>query len=489
MRTIKLYLSFLIALLPWLQLRAYTLPRLTVVVVVDGLDEANIQRLSPLLPPGGLRTLTEHAAEGTVCYDQLVYGGDETTATLMTGTLPAEHGYTMSRYYARTDRRTHELLEDRRVKGIGTQQALSPAAITTPFLTDLVRLRYGEHAQVYAIGIHAETTLLMAGHAANGCCWIEDSQRGWATSSYYPKGLPAAADEHTTGGRFRELATRDWRPMLPIDLYSMPTPQEQKKSFSYSGGHVLRRTPNANDLVIDLALRLQQDQRLGEDKVPDLLLLELTTVTPNATSDRIQTAEQEDMYLRLNQQLDTLLHSLQTRLGGTNIDLLVMGRPVYGIGETVMRKAGLEVLAFDCDRMAALTNTYLMALYGSERWVDGVYGQSLYLNRSVISQKHLSLQEIQRRAADFISEFEGIHSAFPQSELLYSDLRRSLSKRHQGDVCFEMERQWVVKENDLTTLDYVVENTPRSPIYILSAHHQQLPATMQAEQFVELFGL
>ena len=489
MRTLKLYLSFLIALLPLLSLRAYQLPRLTVVVVVDGLEQSNIQRLRPYWAPGGLRTIAERGAEGTCRYNHLVYGGDETTVTLMTGALPAEHGYTMSEYFSRTDRRTHALLEDKHVKGIGSALSLSPRAVGTPMLTDLVRMRYGEHAQLYAIGIRPETTILLAGHAANGCCWIEADKRCWATTSFYPKGLPSAADEYNTSGRFQEIVSQDWRPTMPIDLYSAPTPQELKKGFSYAGGTSIKLSPRANQLVIDLALRMQESQRLGEDQVPDMLLLQLTTITPAATSDRIQTAEQEDMYLRLNEQLGLLLTTLQQRLGSSNVDFLLVGRPVYGIGESAMQQAGLQVQQFDCDRMAALTNTYLMALYGSERWVDGAYGQSLYLNRSLISQKRLSLQEIQRRAADFISEFEGVHAAFPQSELLYSDLRRSLSKRHQGDVVFEMERQWLIKEDSRRQLDHVVETDPKSPIFILSDHHQRLPETMQAEEFVGLFGL
>lgn len=489
MRTLKLYLSFLIALLPLLEIRAHTLPRLTVVVVVDGMDVTNLQRLRPYWAPGGFRTIMEKGASGMCRYEHLVYGGDETTATLMTGTLPASHGYSMSAYFSRSDRATHSILEDLQAKGIGTSLRISPRSINTPTLTDMIRLRYGQHAQLYAIGIHPETTVLMAGHSANGCCWIEAAQNRWSTTSFYSQGLPGTADDHNSNGRFREIASQIWRPSMPLDLYSSPTAQELKKGFSYSGAATLDRSPVANELVVDLALRLQEAKRLGEDQVPDMLLLELTTTTPAAVSDRIQTAEQEDIYLRLNEQLGTLIQTLRSRLGNSNVDFLLVGRPIFGIGEAAMQQAKLQVQSFDCDRMAALTSTYLMALYGSERWVDGAYGQALFLNRTLISQKRLSLQEIQRRAAEFVSEFEGVRAAFPQNELLYSDLRHSLSKRHQGDVCFELERQWVVKEDSRRALDLVVEASPQSPVFILSQYSPRLPEQIRAEEFLSLFGL
>ena len=62
-------------------------PRLTVVVVVDGLRQDNLDQLRPYWQQGGLRTLSEEAYQSTCSFPHLVYGGDETTATIMTGTI------------------------------------------------------------------------------------------------------------------------------------------------------------------------------------------------------------------------------------------------------------------------------------------------------------------------------------------------------------------------------------------------------------------
>ena len=76
-------------------------PRLTVVAVVDGLTTENLTMLRPYWSQGGLRTMSEEAFQTSVTYPHLVYGGNETTATLVTGVTPDRHGYSMDNYFMR----------------------------------------------------------------------------------------------------------------------------------------------------------------------------------------------------------------------------------------------------------------------------------------------------------------------------------------------------------------------------------------------------
>ena len=103
----------------------YAAPRLTVVAVVDGLTAENLATLRPYWQQGGIRTLSEEAFQTTIAYPHLVYGGNETTATLMTGVTPDRHGYTTDTYFVRRDRKVHTMLEDETVRGIGTKQQIS----------------------------------------------------------------------------------------------------------------------------------------------------------------------------------------------------------------------------------------------------------------------------------------------------------------------------------------------------------------------------
>lgn len=456
--------------------------RLTVVVLVDGMNDDDLRLMRPYWPQGGLRTLSEEAYQTTVGYPHAVYGGDETTATLMTGTTPTEHGICMNRYFDRATRQVVDILADANESGIATPTAYSARNLLSPTISDKIRMRYGEEAGIYAIGIEPTTTILLAGHAANACCWLGAPSAyepiRWVSTSYYSEGLPSEADEMNVNGRFEQISARMWTPRLDISMYNQPTDDERRKGFNYRQGDVLRHSPGANTLVTELALAIQKKNHLGEDNVPDLLLLQMTVLSPNAKTDRILSAEQEDMYLSLNQDLGYLMEQLERRIGKNSYRLLVIGRPIAGTDDQRLEAAHLPIRSFNADRAAALTSTYLMALYGHERWIDGGYGQAIFLNRTLIEQKHLSLPTIQRQVADFLMEFEGVNLAMPASEVYLTRYADSFQKRFTGDVVFFLQpftRLTHTGKNGEETIDRILDPHPTSPLLFWSGSHFSFP--------------
>ena len=484
MRKIYLYITLIFSLLALFSTAA---PRLTVVAVVDGMTAENLSLLRPYWQQGGLRTLSEEAFQTTVSYPHLVYGGNETTATLMTGATPNRHGYSMDAYFLRRDRKNHDMLEDATTHGIGTPLHLSPKALLSQTITDRMRLQYPA-AKIYAVGITPETTVLLAGHAANACCWIDPENQQWVATAAYSEGLTAAAYEQNKSGRIATLAARLWTPRMDMLTYSSPTPQEQKKGFSYTAGDVLLHAPEANTLVIELALAIQQTEKLGLDATPDLMMLQLNTISPAAQTDQIASAEQEDMYLRLNQDLGFLMEQLDRRIGHANYQILVVGRPILGISAAALSDIHMPVQSFNADRAAALTGTYLMALYGHERWVDGAYGQSVYLNRTLIEQKRLNLETIQRQVANFLMDFEGVQIAMPGYEASrYPILGATLSKRHTGDVVFMLQPGWRLMQDEKQIEDRVIDDNPVSPLLFWTGTLRPMPqGKMDATDIVDL---
>ena len=453
----------------------YAAPRLTVVAVVDGLTAENLATLRPYWQQGGIRTLSEEAFQTTIAYPHLVYGGNETTATLMTGVTPDRHGYTTDTYFVRRDRKVHTMLEDETVRGIGTKQQISAKNLLSQTMTDKMRLSYPE-AKIYAIGLQPSTAVLMAGHAANACCWLDPTEQLWVATAAYSEGLPSAAFEQNKAGRIATLAARQWTPRMDMLTYTAPTAQERKKGFSYDVKQVLLNAPEANTLVIELALAIQKAEKMGMDNTPDMLMLQLNTLSPAAHSDRIASAEQEDMYLWLNQDLGYLMEQLDKRIGRTNYQVLVVGRPIFGTDAQTLSDIHMPVQQFNADRAAALTGTYLMALYGHERWVDGAYGQSIYLNRTLIEQKRLSLETIQRQVANFLMDFEGVQIAMPGHEAVrYPLLNTTLCKRHTGDVIFLLQPGWQLMQDEKHTIDKVIDDNPVSPLLFWSGTIRPMP--------------
>lgn len=488
--------KLLINILLLLALTATAAPKLTVFAVVDGLDAQSMQDLRAFWGAGGMRTLAEEAFQTTVCFPHLVYGGNETTASILTGQTPYYSGFAADTYYSRSDRKAHNMLEDSSQKGINSRQQLSPANLKSLTLADEFRLQEGSKSKVYAIGIDAYTTILLAGHAANACCWIESAEAGWASTAFYTEGLPSAADQMNTNGRFQELVAREWTNRLSITNYLRPTQEERKKdAFSYETAKVLHHSTIANTLVTELALAIQKDEKLGEDNIPDLLMLEYNLVSPKAKSARIASAEQEDMYICLNQDLGYLMEQLTKRLGKDNYQVVLVGKPVMGQSKQTLNDLGFHVGNFNIDRAAALVGTYLMAIYGHERWVDGGYGNSIYLNRTLIEQKKMSLTQIQRQVADFLMEMEGVLGAYPCNDvaMLQGDdevakLRNSITRR-SGDIIVALQQGWTLMNDEKRTADYILDANPTAPIYWWSGAYRTfptLPTPLPSTQVKEL---
>lgn len=443
--------------------------------MIDGMTQENLTAMRPYWSAGGLRLLSEEAFQTTAAFPHQVYGGQETTATLMTGTTPAYHSIMADTYFNRSDRKTLSILNDKQASGIGTNQQLSPREILSTTITDEWRMLRGTEAKIYAIGLQPEATILMAGHAANACCWLDAESQKWATTSFYPEGLPSAADDMNMNGRITQIAEREWIPRMDISMYNRPTEKERKRSFSYINKECLLYSPAANTLVIEMALALQQAQKLGADLTPDLLLLQLNTLSPKAQSDAIESAEQEDLYLGINQDLGFLMEQLNKRIGKDNYQLLVIGRPVKGYSAATLEIANLSVQHFNVDRAAALTGTYLMAIYGHERWVDGGHGPFIYLNRMLIEKKRMSLETIQRQVANFLMDFEGVQVAYPIHEAITSEDKHSIYRKHAGDVYFRLQDNWLLDSKEDQPFDQVVQAQPSVPLLYWSGTMASFP--------------
>ena len=425
-------------------------PRLTVVIAVDGLRADNMEYMRNYWLPGGLRTLQEESAATQVTFDFNVQGDEETLATVLTGVEPSEHGLSLNRYFSRTDGKVHSFFEDENEQGIGTREQVSLRRMVVPTLSDMYRLRYDKYTKVYSVGLQKESALLLAGHSADGCCWLDANTNKWATSTYY-NGLPSAADAENMSDR---------------------------KTDSYEG---VKR----NSLVADLALRLQEEQQLGMDDTPDLLMLQMSVRKQESKSDCIQGNEDEDTHQAVNLYMGFLIEQLQKRVGKGNVRFVVMGVPRYGQSGERMKQAGIDVREFNLGRATALTSVYLMAIYGYEQWLSGSYGQSVYLNKTLIEDKGQDLHKIERQVADFLTDFEGVRAAYPRHEaLLAGEVTRGLAKAYTGDVVVCLQPQWRMMADEETAVDKVIENKVDAPLYILGGGDIRLPASIRATDVI-----
>jgi hypothetical protein len=97
-------------------------------------------------------------------------------------------------------------------------------------------------------------------------------------------------------------------------------------------------------------------------------------------------------------------------------------------------------------------------VYGQGDWVKGYFEKQIFLNRTLIEDAKIPLEDIQKKVARFLVQFSGVASAYPYSAFEANDFGNGHLKRivnnftpqRSGDVIIILNPGWVEK-NDYVT--------------------------------------
>lgn len=441
-------------------------PRLVVGIKIDGLQAEHLKKMWTYFTPGGFRKIVSESAVAEKMQHTIVSAGNASdVATFMTGSYPFYHGVSGDNYFNRAENQVVSILNDKNQAGIGTKEKFSAHRLLASTISDELILS-NRLSQVHSVAINPEDAVMLGGHNATSVSWIDDVANKWVTTTYYSKGLSRWADLMNVNGTFRQIISEGWTPSASISTFINPTHKGSRTMpFSYNPTDrrqgntvqsILKNTPASNTLVTELAKTIFDKEQLGLDKNTDLLLLQYTVKTPNQIGSSLTTAEQEDMYIRLDRNIQSLLSSLTSKVGNDRLLVFLLGSGTDSHSPVELGKNQIPAGLFNADRALALLNTYLMAIYGQEKWVLGYYGKNIFLNRKKIENKKLNLSEFHNRVTEFMTEFEGVQAAYSVSSILNfsgesndvrSKFRNSFHKNTSGDIVLTLMPGWIEVDN------------------------------------------
>jgi hypothetical protein len=336
-------------------------------------------------------------------------------------------------------------------------------------------------AKVFGIGLRESSAILSAGHAANAAYWFDNSTGTWMTSSYYIPALPEWVNDFNAMKFSDAYLNSTWNLLKPLNYYADCLPDSNsfemgfnninyfpydlkklrsKNLFNFKNDYsLLRETPFGNSFTTSFAIRLIKNEHLGKGDATDYLSICYSATDYIGHRFGPSSVEMGDAILRLDDDIKNLLTFLNDSIGKKNV--LIYFTAAHGISEipAVLEKNRIPSGYFQQNQALQLLRSYLNAVYGEGDWVKGYSEKQIFLNRTLIEDARLSLDDVQKKVARFLVQFTGVQAAYPYSAFETNDfgtgnLKRiinNFSPQRSGDVIVILNPGWVEKESDYVT--------------------------------------
>lgn len=406
------YLAFIIAAITSAEMQAYQLaPRLVVSIVVEQLRTDYMDAYAPLYHSGGFKRLL---SEGRV-YDGAVQpytpvDRASAIATIYSGTTPYFHGITAEHWLQRSTLRVADCT-------LADDGSTSPVAMLSSTLGDEIKVGSEGASVVLAFASDRTAAILSAGHAANGAYWIGQNGR-WTGSSFYHKTEPAWIKAYDA-----LESTHDTAPEV------------------------------VNGRVVNMSLQAVSAQAMGKDDNTDLLCVTLSAADNGAKRSGNRRNRMESVYTALDKELERLISGIEAKVGAGQTLFVVTSTGYNDDAGEDMSLYRIPTGTFYINRTASLLNVYLSAIYGQGRYVEACYGSNIYLNRTLVEQKRLSLDEVLGRCREFLLQCAGVADVYTFPRLLagYPDVQRwrnGYNINRNGDIIMDVTPGWKLQNEE-----------------------------------------
>jgi len=449
-------------------------PGLVVVFVVEQMQADYIDRYWSTFQEGGFKRL---AGRGAVCENARMemhnIRPSTGCATLSTGSWPSVHGIVGDRWYKQLTREFVHCVNDDYYLTLGSDSRegnCSSGRLKASTLGDALRQNTNLKSKVFSVGLNAAPAIMMGGHSANGVFWYDSSNGHMISSSYYFDKFPSWVQDFNSKGFPSIYLDRKWDLLLPVESYSagfedayllekgfferwntFPYPLDKLKERGNQPFEVLKATPWGNKLVRDFAVQLIEQEMLGLDNQTDLINIIFSSLDFAHPWFGPGSVEIHDLYLRLDQEIASILEYLDKTLGRDNylVVLSSSGASDYSI-PILKDEFNLPAGEFSPQSAMALLRAYLNALYGVGEWIVGYNEEQVYLDHFLIEKQEKNLIDMQEKTALFLNQFEGVKAAVPAcivetgslSNSRFITVDNSYYIKRSGDVMLQLEEWW-----------------------------------------------
>ena len=312
-------------------------PKLAVLLVVDQLRADLVDRYDDLFTGGIRRLLDEGRVFPNTTHDHLLTETAPGHATLATGTHPSRHGVVSNQWFVRRDGAWQDVenVMDPRAPLIvdGDVRGASPTVLEREGIADSL-LEAVDGSRVLSFSGKARGAVLLGGRSASHVYWFEPAVGRFVTSTWYREREPGwlnQFNDHTLPILGRDSV---WTSTVPAEVAHRSRPDTA--SYEGDGEHTyfphryvdaverwgglhfwtwFALTPALDRATLHLVRSALRAEELGQDEVPDLLLVSLSQTDRVGHDYGPLSREQMDNLLRLDRELGTFFEYLDETVG------------------------------------------------------------------------------------------------------------------------------------------------------------------------------
>ncbi|HEX3024344.1 MAG TPA: alkaline phosphatase PafA, partial [Chitinophagaceae bacterium] len=426
-------------------------PKLVVGIVVDQMRWDYLYLFYDLYKTnGGFKRLM---GEGFTCDNTFVPYLPTVTgcghASVYTGSVPAINGITGNNWWDSNLKKGMYCVQDDSVKTVGSatdQGKMSPKNLLTTTLTDELRLASNFQSKVVGLSIKDRGAILPAGHSANAAYWYDALTGNFITSNYYMNELPNWMQDFNARKLVDSFYTQNWNLLDTTSVYEkycdvdknlyeakpfgvaslgFPYNLQQFKGVDYSKISV---TPFGNDLLIEAAKKIIENENLGKQEATDFLAVSFSSPDYIGHAFGPNSWEMLDNYLRLDNTIKNLLDYLDQTIGkdqytifltadhaGANIpEFLQKNKIPAGRWEDTQIKNELNSIfekEFSIGDLISSVNDYNVSINHDEiEYIKKVAGQTINLDEEKV-KKMLFQYLLKKDMVLQVVDFKNLNSA------------------------------------------------------------------------------
>jgi predicted AlkP superfamily pyrophosphatase or phosphodiesterase len=454
-------------------------PKLVVGIIVDQMRQEYLYRYYDKFGEGGFKRLMNQGFMlQNAHYNYVPTVTAAGHASVYTGTTPAIHGIIGNDWFDKNLRKRIYCVDDDNFNTVGSTTIKdgkkSPKNMLTTTITDELRMATQKRSKVVGISLKDRGSILPAGHTGDAY-WFDTATGNIITSTYYKTDLPAWVQKFNALGLPEKYSKQVWNTLLPIEKYieSGPdiSPYEtkpkgmDKAAFPYdlsllkaaTGNYDgFQNTPFADDYLTELALASIVGEELGKDEWTDFLAISYSTpdklgheVGPNAV-------ELQDVYMRLDKNLEDLFKRLDQTIGTQNY--LVFLTADHAIPDVPLYLSDSKIPAgyASANYIKAQLIDYMKPYFGDQELILDVFNEQVFFNHEVFSADprkggvdYLLATEL---TSNFLLKQKGVANVFSKNIIRqgsYSEgghkgmVVRGYHPKRSGDIAFIFEPNWI----------------------------------------------